>query len=149
MRRVRPEASSAVRARLISETRHWVMRDLRGGHEPRWRAVPVGNRPTKRAPDSLAELLDRFGESTMENWTDDDWEGFTLQALWRVCCDGVRDLPQFTTPPMPSTRHRDLLLEATGVDSDSLVHARLIPLVAAFLDQGFAHWQLPWREEGF
>ncbi|HEX4149942.1 MAG TPA: putative inorganic carbon transporter subunit DabA, partial [Pirellulales bacterium] len=141
MRRVRPEASSAVRARLISETRHWVMRDLRG--RPGRRQTP------SRPPSVLAELLDRFGESTMENWTDQEWEGFTLQALWRVCCEGVRELPQYTTRPALSVRHRDLLLEATGVDADSLVHARLIPLVAAFLDQGFARWQLPWREDGF
>ncbi len=73
-------------------------------------------RPASRGPpDGLAELLDRFGESTIENWSDDDWEGFTLQALWRVCCDGVRDLPPFTPPPPPPVRHRDLLLEATGV----------------------------------
>jgi hypothetical protein len=148
MHRVRQEASSAVRARLISETRHWVMRDLRGEHEP------TANRPRRkpdefRAPASLAELLGRFGESTIENWSDDDWEGFSLQALWRICCDGVRHLPQFTTPPEPSIRHRDLLLEATGVDADSLVHGKLIPLAAAFLDQGFAPWPMPWREEGF
>ncbi|HEY5311851.1 MAG TPA: putative inorganic carbon transporter subunit DabA, partial [Pirellulales bacterium] len=141
MRRVRAETSSAVRARLISETRRWVMRDLRGG--------PPGQRQRNVGPGSLAELIDRFGESTMENWSDDDWEGFTLQALWRVCCEGVRHLPQFTTPPTRSDRHRDVLLEATGTDADSLVHGKLLPLVAAFLDQGFARWQLPRRDEGF
>src|SRR5437867_6833149 len=31
LRRVRADASAAVRGRLIAETRHWVMRDLRGG----------------------------------------------------------------------------------------------------------------------
>ncbi len=31
LRRVRSEVSSAVRARLIAETRRWVIRDLRGG----------------------------------------------------------------------------------------------------------------------
>ena len=78
--------------------------------------------PRRRAiSDSLAELLDRFGESTIENWTDDDWEGFTLQALWRLCCDGVRDLPPYTQPPPPPVRHRDMLFEATGVDTDALV----------------------------
>ena len=46
-------------------------------------------------------------------------------------------------------RHRDVLLEATGVDTDLLVNDRLIPFCAAFLDQGFAHWELPRRDEGF
>jgi uncharacterized protein len=33
LRRTRPDASAAVRGRLIAETRRWVMRDLRGGNE--------------------------------------------------------------------------------------------------------------------
>ena len=100
-------------------------------------------------PDSLAELLDRFGESRVESWSDDDWEGFTLQALWRVCCDGVRDLPPFAPPPPTPTRYRDLLREATGADADARVNDLLIRFCAAFLDQGLAHWPLPRRDEGF
>ena len=117
----------------------------------RQRIVAAAARPaTERArvPASLAELLDRFGESTMENWSDDDWEGFTLQALWRVCCDGVRDLPPFTPPPPAPIRHRDLLLEATGADADALVNELLIRFCAAFLDQGFAHWPLAAARRG-
>lgn len=148
LRRVRQEVSAADRARLIAETRRWVIRDLRGFGEPsrNGSSKPEGDR---RIPDSLAELLSRFGESRMEYWSDDDWEGLTLQALWRVCCDGVRDIPAFTTPAPLVIRHRDVLLEATGVDTDLLVNDRLIPFCAAFLDQGFAHWELPRRDEGF
>ncbi|MBV8230915.1 MAG: DUF2309 domain-containing protein [Planctomycetaceae bacterium] len=149
LRRVREEASSAVRGRLIAETRRWVVRDLRGGIVPN----PDSSSPgpaSRRAPDGLSELLDRFGESTIETWSDEDWEGFTLQALWRVCCGGVRDLPTYTAPPSSSPiRHRDLLLEATGADADAPVHDLLIRFCAAFLDQGLAHWQLPRRDEGF
>ena len=92
LRRIRQEVSAADRARLIAETRRWVIRDLRGFGEPSRNGAskPEGDR---RIPDSLAELLDRFGESRMEYWSDADWEGLTLQALWRVCCDGVRDMP--------------------------------------------------------
>jgi uncharacterized protein YbcC (UPF0753/DUF2309 family) len=148
LRRVRQEVSSAVRARLIAETRRWVLRDLRGWNES-GQLQPSGRAAGPRTPASLAELLGRFGESAMENWSDEDWEGFTLQALWRVCCDGVRDLPPYTAPPTPAIRHRDLLFEATGVDTDALVHELLIRFCAAFLDQGLAHWRLPRRDEGF
>ncbi|HEY2158401.1 MAG TPA: DUF2309 domain-containing protein [Isosphaeraceae bacterium] len=146
--RVRSEASSAVRARLIAETRRWVMRDLRGRSE-----MPGdGSRRASAAPgvaSGLVELLDRFGESRIEAWSDDDWEGFTLQALWRICCDGVAALPTFTPPPTTPVRYRDLLLQATGADADARVNDLLIRFCAAFLDQGFAHWPLPHRDEGF
>ncbi len=147
LRRILPEVSATVRARLIAETRRWVMRDLRNGHERNHTAA--GALARQPVLTSLAELLDRFGESRIENWSDDDWESFTLQALWRICCDGVRDLPLFTPVPSAAVRHRDLLLEATGEDADALVHSVLIRYCTAFLDQGLAAWPLPHRSEGF
>jgi uncharacterized protein YbcC (UPF0753/DUF2309 family) len=143
LRRVRSEVSSAVRARLIAETRRWVIRDLRGGNE----GAPNGSAESPVSA-SLTEMLRRFGASRIESWSDDDWEGFTLQALWRLCCDGVRDLPPYTKQPQPPVRQRDILFEATGVDTDALVHDVLIRFCAAFLDQGMAKWQLPRRSEG-
>ncbi|HKM55903.1 MAG TPA: putative inorganic carbon transporter subunit DabA, partial [Isosphaeraceae bacterium] len=148
LRRVRQEVSAADRARLIAETRRWVIRDLRVFSE----ATRGGSSPEgkgRRIPESLSELLDRFDESRMEYWSDEAWEGFTLAALWRICCDGVRDLPTFATPPPLAVRHRDVLLEATGLDTDLLVNDRFIPFCAAFLDQGYANWELPRRDEGF
>jgi uncharacterized protein YbcC (UPF0753/DUF2309 family) len=141
LRRIRPGASAAVRGRLVAETRHWVMRDLR------WRNVgrPVG----RAARGSLAGLFERFGESGIENWGDDVWEAFTLQALWRVCCDGVAGVPSFCPPPPLPVRHRDLLLLASGADSDLPVNELLTRFCAAFLDQGLARWPLPHRNEGF
>ncbi|MFI5460022.1 MAG: putative inorganic carbon transporter subunit DabA [Isosphaerales bacterium] len=124
------------------------MRDLRTGFDPA-RNGSRNTPPRGGLSDSLSELLGRYREPTIEDWTDDEWEGFTLQALWRVCCDGVRDLPAFTPPPAPAVRHRDLLLEATGKDTDTVVHERLIGFCSAFLDQGFTQWELPRRDEGF
>jgi uncharacterized protein YbcC (UPF0753/DUF2309 family) len=147
LRRIRSEVSTADRTRLIAETRRWVIRDLRGFGET------SKNGSSRSAVDDgvredLGQLLSRFGKSKMEHWSDEDWERFTLQALWKVCCDGVRALPHFSTPPPLAIRHRDILLEATGVDTDLLVDDHLIPFCAAFLDQGFARWQLPRRDEG-
>ena len=148
LRRVREEVSSAVRGRLIAETRRWVMRDLRGWHDGTTDG-PSRGWSRQGVPESLAALLSRSAETALENWTDDDWEGFTLQALWRVCCDGVRNLPAFTPPPAQSIRHRELLFEATGADADAVVNELLIRYCASFLDQGLAHWSLPGREAGF
>jgi uncharacterized protein YbcC (UPF0753/DUF2309 family) len=136
LRRVRCDACPVARGALIAETRRWVLRDLRGGTQPHHR---------------LGELLERFGESTLESWDENDWESFALQALWRVCSAGIEGAqPQLVpaAPPAIPIRHRDLLLEATGADSDLLVHDVLIRFCAAFLDQGLAHWELPLRDEG-
>ena len=140
LRRVRAEAPPAVREQLIAETRRWVMRDLRAG------AGQGG--VDRRGRATLADLLGRFGESRIESWSPAAWEAFTLQALWRVCRDGVEGV-RACAPPEPLVRHRDLLLEATGEDVDPLVNALLIRFTAAFLDQGFAHWGLPERNAGF
>jgi uncharacterized protein YbcC (UPF0753/DUF2309 family) len=148
LRRVRRDVSAAVRGRLIAETRRWVMRDLRGGNESRnGHAAP--QRADQRAPTGLAGLLERFGEAGIEEWGDDRWEAFTLQALWRVCCEGLSAVPEVAPPPPMPERHRDLLLKATGADADRPVNALLTRFCAAFLDQGLARWQLPRRNEGF
>lgn len=144
LRRVRDEVSSAVRARLIAETRRWVIRDLRGTFGVG--ATTDASLPVSR---SLAEMLAKFGAARIESWSDDEWESFTLQALWRLCCDGVRDLPPFARAPAPPVRQHDILFEATGIDTDSLVHDVLIRFCGAYLDQGMAKWRLPLRDEGF
>jgi uncharacterized protein len=41
------------------------------------------------------------------------------------------------------------LFDATGVDTDVMVHDVMIRFCAAYLDQGLANWQLPRRNEGF
>ena len=148
LRRIRPEVSAVIRSRLIAETRRWVMRDLRGGGESGVTPSPEA-RHDAQATQSLKELLDRFGESHIESWSDDDWEGFTLQALWRVCCDGIRNLPVVAAQAVARVRHRDLLREATGEDSDLHVNDLLIRFVGAFLDQGLAQSEMPLRDEGF
>jgi uncharacterized protein YbcC (UPF0753/DUF2309 family) len=133
LRRVCASAPPLVRDRFIAETRRWVLRDVRG----------------RTGESALTALIRRFGESRIEQWPEGTWEAFALQALWRICCDGVARAPSLNLPPALPTRHRDLLLLASGEDSDRLVHDLLIRFCGSFLDQGLAHWQLPNREQGF
>src|SRR5262249_34670129 len=72
----------------VAETRRWVMRDLRGGEAGRG------------ATAGLSALLERFGESRIEEWGEDVWEAFTLQALWRVCCERIAGVPELSLPPL-------------------------------------------------
>jgi uncharacterized protein YbcC (UPF0753/DUF2309 family) len=145
--RFRAEAAPALRESMRNETRHWIMRDWRDGREHAARGDRTGREPGFRA--WVRELLEKSGEASIEQWSDELWDGLTLQALWQVCHDGLADVPHPAPPPCPPVRHRDLLLQVTNEDSDLLVHGVLIRFCAAFLDQGFSHWPLPARDRGF
>jgi uncharacterized protein YbcC (UPF0753/DUF2309 family) len=144
LKRYRADAPAAVRDRFLEETRHWVMRDVRGGPESRH-----DGQQERRDQDALASLFEQFGVATIERWGPATWEEFSLGALWRVCRDGVHSVRPLVPPTPPPVRHRDLLREATGEDADRLVDDLLIRFCAAYLDQGFSPWPLPQREDGF
>jgi len=164
LHRFRDDVPPAVRDRTIQETRHWIMRDIFPGQATA-AAVPSvvdaepsqNGRPTTETTNerdrhiqaALSDLMDEFGAASIESWSQAKWERFTLRALWRICRDGVHGVGSRSAPPPLPLRHRDLLLEATGEDTDQLVHPLLIRYCAAFLDQGIAHWPLPSREKGF
>jgi uncharacterized protein YbcC (UPF0753/DUF2309 family) len=148
LRRFRGEVAPATRERMIEQTRRWVTRELRGNGNRSGGELPPREAHARKI---LADVLDRFGDSSVEHWCDPlaEWEALTLEVLWRVCRDGVE---RFAAPPAPArrgVRHRDLLRDVTSEDSDALVHAVLIRYCAAFCDQGFADWPLPGRDKGF
>jgi uncharacterized protein YbcC (UPF0753/DUF2309 family) len=137
--RIRPEASMDVRERLIISTQQWLQDNT------------VGESASSAAHHSyhrvLDDLLRPYGGS-LRTWTTEIWEEITLKALWRICREGVHAVKapwQRTELPI---RHRDLLLDATGEDSDALVNEVLIRFCAAYADQGQADWDLPLREQG-
>jgi uncharacterized protein YbcC (UPF0753/DUF2309 family) len=138
LRKFRSEAPPNVREQMIAETRRWVMRDLRRN----------GVQGDPRLRKLTSALFERFRESQIERWSLDTWETFTLGLLWDLCYAAMQGLPTFAAEA-PPLRPRDLLLEATGIDTDQLVNAELIRFCAGFLDQGIAHWTLPNREHGF
>lgn len=166
--KIRADVAREPRERLLEETRHWVMRDLRRGplsgvagngtgKAYSWTdpnsgvlGASIPTQPEVRAQRrSMEDLLARFGEASIERWSPATWESFTLAALWRVCRDGVRGLEVVTPTRFSAVRHRDYLLEATRIDSDVPVHELLVRFCAAFTDQGFADWPLPSRNQGF
>ena len=147
LRRIRDEVPAATRSLLIGKTRHWIMRDIRTSG--RGNGASQSNKQERRVHEMLADLLQQYGEASIETWDDETWEAFTLQVLWRMCREGVHGLHSFTPPPADSIRHRDLLFQATAVDIDPQVHEVLIRFCASFLDQGFSNWRLPHRVLGF
>jgi uncharacterized protein YbcC (UPF0753/DUF2309 family) len=140
---VTPEA----RVRFIADTKRWVMRDLRTIAESVSDLSPHVQ-DVHHVP-AIADLLQNFGEATIERWTDQTWESFALQSLWRICRSGVQGLKTAPPPATMHLRHRDVLLEATGEDSDQLVTELLVTFCASYTDQGFGHWALPHRDLGF
>ena len=145
LKKFREDSPPEIRIAMIRETRHLVMRDFRNSDR-----IPK-NEVERRIKATLESLFKQFDASQIESWEDETWEAFCLNLLWRVCRAGVHGIPSPSRHPThpTMTRHRDWLLEATGEDSDLLVHGLLIRFCAAFMDQGLSDWGLPRREEGF
>ena len=141
------ETSTQTRKRFLETTRHWVMREILSRPDDAAENDLSANHRT--GVQLVADLAERFGAASMESWDESTWEAFTLQLLWRVCRDGVELVEIRPAPTTHFLRHRDLLLEATGEDSDLLVHPILIRFCAAFTDQGMSIWGLPDRDQGF
>ncbi|OYP30457.1 DUF2309 domain-containing protein [Rhodopirellula sp. MGV] len=150
LRRFRSEVDLATRQQLVKTTRQYVSetrleKNLQGTDE------------------LLHQVLASFDRRDPQMWDERRWENFTLNFLWRVCCEGVRSTEQSILMDDRTLvdgkrhrrhhdrwlRHRDWLLHVTGDDPDELSNEVLIPYCAAFLDQGFSDWTIPNRELGF
>ncbi|MGC3969238.1 MAG: Na-translocating system protein MpsB [Pirellulales bacterium] len=138
--KMRPETPADVRDRFIEETKHWVMRDLRSNHKT---GIET---PGERVAEQWLEQVDA---AELEQFNVERWEAASLQLAWRICRRGVTGMATTAVPMFHAVRHRDYLLEACGVDSDLLLNELLIRFCAAFVDQGFADWSLPSRNNGF
>lgn len=150
LRRFRSDAPAMVRDRIVEETQRWVTREVDGIDLSESKASKVNGGPTAEQCDILRDCFERFDRERIAHWNRGKWEGFCLDFLWRVCVAGIRRATH--DPPLEfdrGTRHREMLMERTGRDSDKLVHELLIRFCAAYMDQGVARWQLPDRELGF
>jgi hypothetical protein len=148
LRTFRPDAPATHRERLIADSRHWIMRDLRDGESGSMdSAFSAEHAPAIRA--LVDGILERFSHTRLELWKEEQWEEFSLHLLWRICRHGARQARTRSESRPAPVRHRDALLEATGEDTDRLVHDLLIRFTSSFLDQGFASWPLPDRRAGY
>jgi uncharacterized protein len=139
LRWFRSESDATVRSRMLQSTRRYVLgavsQNLNGLH------------PEKAA--WLRSVLEAHPSGDPAGWDSVRWESITLQLLWRASWIGTARLPNVSPRSVGGERHRDLLYQATGIDSDFYVNDLLIRFCAAFLDQGFSQWALPDREKGF
>lgn len=140
----RSEVTPHRREQMVEQTRKFVLAHL----------DPVSRSPAEEAaapalPELVQPLIDEFGRANIQAWPAAKWESFTLHLLWRVCRQGVLASELREAATKPPIRHRDLLLQAVGEDSDLLVDEVMIRFCGAFLDQGFSEWSLPERERGF
>ena len=77
--------------------------------------------------------------------------GHVVRAVWNACLEAIRKAPRLDdagVAPRRTNRHRDFILDATGVDIDDEVHPLLVRFVSAYLDQGQSLWPMPARENG-
>ncbi len=160
LRCFRSDLPVATREQLVQQTRRWVMRDFYNENiaidedsinEPRLlkRRQIQSSEFTPPSQTLFSDLFDRFGRSSIDHWSDSTWEQFTLNALWRLCHQGVHAFRVHDDLSLSPIRHRDLLLDAVGQDIDLLIHEVLIPFCGSYLDQGFATWSIPDKDRGF
>jgi uncharacterized protein len=136
LRTARRDVSEVQRRRLITETRHWVMRRIRG-------SLPGADHPAW-----IKSLFTQFQPPRIEEWDEARWEAFTMSALWAICREGGKWAGERLPATIRRIRHRDFISALGGTDSDLLVNDVLIRFCATFLDQGIAHCALPERDRG-
>jgi uncharacterized protein YbcC (UPF0753/DUF2309 family) len=153
LRRFRSEMSHESRDRLLEETQHWIMRDLRQPRTPATSVESSEDRQPNCVPADfqslVQDIINRFGRSSIESWSDETWEQVCLGLLWNLSLCRMKSTPAPARAVHREVRHRDLLLDVTSEDCDLLVHPVLVRFCAAFLDQGYSQWPLPDRDAGF
>lgn len=154
--RFRRELSPQRREKMISQTRSWIMRhvavDVAATSAAPVQGIAVASMPelARELPAAVRDALAGKSIGSIANGTDADWESVTLRCLWAICGAGVRSakVPAAGVDVSP-VQWDVLLMKATGEDIAARVNDVLIRVCGGYLDQGFADWSLPHREQGF
>ncbi len=153
-KRVRADASSEARNRLISETQRWLRLMLEASTLEAARqagAFVTGEQGEEKIAGALARdhALKLSAESLREG-LDEHAEALCVSALWVACREAAQGyLPDAAHSERTLRQHRDVMLERSGQDVYDLVFPILIRLSAAYLDDGLAQHPMPQRELGF
>ncbi|QDT05362.1 hypothetical protein K227x_37620 [Rubripirellula lacrimiformis] len=150
LRTFNDSVSNVEREQMMAHTRNWVLRHRNSGDgQTRTSGDVVGAALGPADQTLLNSLLTKFRDQKIDSWSTKKWESFVLTLMWEVCKRGV-EKAGLAAPITPHPlRLRDMLLEATGTDTDNPVQEILIRFCGVFLDQGFAGLSLPDREAGF
>ncbi len=124
---------------LVSRTRRWIESLL-------VKSDGEINQEQKAALERCGAFFRKHPADKIHQWNDATWESFTLHLLWETCLHRVAEAP--SEPAPESLRHRDVLFDLTGIDTDELVSECLIPFCLNAIDQGLGQWQLPYRNLG-
>ncbi len=129
---------------MIQQTRSWILRQQKTPD-----SIAAGSESSPNLPSLVNALLSESPAQSITSWPEAQWESFVLQLMWRICQQGVQASNKAAPAASSFARLHDLLLEVTGENTDVQVNEVLIRFCGAFLDQGFASFQLPDRELGF
>jgi uncharacterized protein YbcC (UPF0753/DUF2309 family) len=125
---------------MIQQTKAWVIRETNES---------AGGRIETTLSDAVPELIRGLQHGSAESVGESVWEENVLRLLWHVCRHGVQSTNQRRDQISGASDLHHLLRETTGVDTDQTINEILIRFCGSFLDQGFAPWALPQRDQGF
>jgi len=143
IRRFRADVSPVDRDNLIRSTCDWVTNRFQPSAESE------SSVSMEELEKTVQKTIVRFRLGPAESLEPSAWETVCLSLLWRIVRTRMKSTPRVRRITHESLRHRDLLLDLSSEDSDEWVHPVLGRFCSAYLDQGYAHWQLPSREKGF
>lgn len=91
-----------------------------------------------------------FDWEDMDAWSEREWTEWTLKLVWKIMTVWVAKTERITKSNFDSnlTNASHSSRFAPPAEVTARINDILIPLCAAYIDQGLSHWQLPERDQG-